>query len=226
MVFILTMKMLWILSFNRRISSLADTLKVAAGDLLPLTVMFGVIFTSFSLTGFILFHNTKQYSTILRVMSTLFSMLLGSFDYHPLKDLIPMLGPLFFLVYTVTMMILVLNIFIAILNISIGISRWDMAKRFNDYELLEFAVERFKAWVVSHTPKMVRRFLELKLKPKYSRQSKRKLSQNDKQSKSKVFRDLNSKVDKMEILMARVYLEELLIFEDDLTGKLPESFER
>ena len=101
-----------------------------------------------------------------------------------------------------------------------------MAKRFNEYELLEFAAERLKAWILRHTPNAVRKFFERKLKPKFPRKSDRTSYEKEREMSNAEYKQLTSKVDKMELLMGRVYLEELLVFEDDLTGKLPEKFEQ
>ncbi len=68
--------------FNRRIGTLAATLKNAAGGMLGFALVFGIINTAFnSFLFFELFDKLDEYHTYILLMETTFSAMLGKFVF-------------------------------------------------------------------------------------------------------------------------------------------------
>ena len=80
-VFLANVKLLRLLRFNKHISHFSKTLERVRSDLASFGVIFGTVFVSFSLGGYLMMGRDKEsFATFLRSFQTLFSMLIGKFD--------------------------------------------------------------------------------------------------------------------------------------------------
>ncbi len=71
-------------------------------------------------------------------------MMLGRFNFFAMQRSSRFLGPVLFFCYTITVAYILINMFITILNESFATVREDLERMTNDYEMVEFIVEKFK----------------------------------------------------------------------------------
>ncbi|XP_048586754.1 uncharacterized protein LOC5520731 isoform X2 [Nematostella vectensis] len=118
LIFVITVKLLRILKFNKHISLLAGSMKKSAKRLVSYSVVFLVAFIAFAQVAFLAFGpTTTAYSTVVRVFRTQFSMFVGGDpDWEALKSSSGFIGPIYFFGYMTAMATILINMFIAILN--------------------------------------------------------------------------------------------------------------
>lgn len=94
------------------------TLGRAGRDLQVVLLLFLVVLVAFALVGFELFGNkVEEFSSIPNAFFTLCICVAGSgFIYTPLRTAFPTLGPLFFVVFTMTHLLVITPLFLATLN--------------------------------------------------------------------------------------------------------------
>ena len=86
-VFMAYIKFLRMLRFNHHVKQFAETLRQAAPNLLSFSIMFLVLFMAFTSSGYLLFHKEMlDYRTVISVMESLYSMLIGKFDVHEMEQ--------------------------------------------------------------------------------------------------------------------------------------------
>ena len=82
-VFLNLIKLIHLLRFNRRIGTLAATLKAAAGDMGTFSVVFFTVIVAYTAFAYFIFgRKLHTYRTFVTTLETLFSIMLGSFDYE------------------------------------------------------------------------------------------------------------------------------------------------
>ena len=85
-VFMSNLKFLRLLRFNKHISHFASTLKVARVELLNFLVTFFILFFAFTSAGYLLFgRHMLDFHTVITVMESLYSMLIGKFDFREME---------------------------------------------------------------------------------------------------------------------------------------------
>jgi len=93
------------------------TLSRAASSLLGFLLMCFLIFSGFSLMGFVVFgHQIRGFYSYPAAASTLFQMLLGDFDLRSLEEVQATLAWCFFYLYMILVFLTLINMFIAILQ--------------------------------------------------------------------------------------------------------------
>ena len=75
------------------------------------------------------------------------SMTLGSFDFGSLTSSSRILGPVFFFLYVVTVLFVLMNVFIGILNDALSEVSNDSSIQSNEHEILDFMLHTFKRTV-------------------------------------------------------------------------------
>ncbi|XP_038048999.1 polycystin-1-like [Patiria miniata] len=137
-----------LLRLNARMSLLGMTLSHASKDIFYFVIMWNLVFFAFGQLSYILFHSmVETFSSFVSTLETLFSMLLGKFDFHALVEANRMLGGAVFVIYIVTVYMILTNMFITIVVEAFNHMRHkrelDDAV---DPEMIEYIVERFKAF--------------------------------------------------------------------------------
>ena len=147
-VFFSVLKFLRLLKFNRRVSLLMLTIKVASQPLMSFMLMFFILFLAYCQFAFVVFGTqNSDYSTFSAALGSMMSMTLGNFDFHALKSTSGLLGPIFFFSYVVSVMFVLMNVFIGILNDALNNVTNDVSKQSNDHEILDFMLHTFKRTV-------------------------------------------------------------------------------
>lgn len=147
-VFFSFLKFLRLLKFNRRVSTLILTIKIAMKPLMSFMLMFLILFLAYCQFAFLVFGvNNDDYASFPSAMGSMMATTLGSFDFHALTDSSRLLGPVFFFTYVVTVFFVLMNVFIGILNDALGEVAGDASIQSNEHEILDFMFHTFKKTV-------------------------------------------------------------------------------
>ena len=136
-MFIITVKFLRLIRFNRHIYQMRRTLKDSFAPLCSFSAVFCVVMLAFSSFGYMVFGMSLiEYSSLLNAVRSLLKMLIGGkSSYYQLKVASESsLGPIFLFVYLLTALALLLNVFVAILDESYSVSREEPAKDMNEVD--------------------------------------------------------------------------------------------
>ncbi|XP_076075764.1 polycystin-1-like protein 2 [Mytilus galloprovincialis] len=146
-IFVCIIKLLHMFRFNRKMSMLAGVIKNSANELAAFSVALTVFMLGYAIWGYMMFGpKLASYRTMLDSLETLLAFALGSYDYRSLEEVNRVFGPMFFFAFFFSVMFLLINIFVAILNESIAAIKKDVSKQSNEYELVSFVWNRFIAW--------------------------------------------------------------------------------
>lgn len=144
-VFLSFLKIVRLLRFNRRMSLLAQTLRVCFPRIFAFLVIYGMAFFAYSQFACLVFGQSMEgFGTILRSAATLMDTILGKFALKEITDANRLIGPTFFYFYTVTMVFILINMFLSIINDSFAEVKNDVNKQPNEYEIVNFMVHRLK----------------------------------------------------------------------------------
>ncbi|KAK3717356.1 hypothetical protein QZH41_011584, partial [Actinostola sp. cb2023] len=144
-VFLSFVKIIRLLRFNRRMSLLAQTLQVCVPKIIAFLVIYGISFFAYSLLACLVFGQSMEgFGTVTRSATTLMDTILGKFALKEMTDANRVIGPIFFYFYTVTMVFILINMFLSIINDSYIEVNSDVNKQSNDYEIVDFMVHRLK----------------------------------------------------------------------------------
>ena len=118
LIFIVTMKFLRLIRFNRHVCQMMGTLARAGRPLVSYFVVFVSAVLAYTQLAFLLFSSTMgPYSSFFNSLRAVLQMLLGGkMFFYEIKSVNSLLGPLFVFFYMFTMTFILLNMFLAILN--------------------------------------------------------------------------------------------------------------
>ncbi|XP_078694962.1 polycystin-1-like protein 2 [Branchiostoma floridae x Branchiostoma belcheri] len=109
-------KFIRLLKFNKHVNALLYTIKKTAKPLTSFFVISGIIFTAFALAANLILGITiPGYSSLLRTYTSLFNMMLGSFQFAVLEESSPVFGPAIFLSFQFTAQFILLSMFMTII---------------------------------------------------------------------------------------------------------------
>ncbi|GFO38752.1 polycystic kidney disease protein 1-like 2 [Plakobranchus ocellatus] len=147
LVFFATLKFLKLLRFNRKISMLSATLRHAAKSLLHFGVIFFIVFLAFSQLFYLTYmHVDVDYSTFISSVVATILMMMGKFNIYSMIMTEPVLTQIFVLLFVIMVTFIIVNMFVSILNETFTVVREDVKKQGNDYEVVDFMLQRFKKW--------------------------------------------------------------------------------
>lgn len=163
-VFIGTLKLLKLLRFNRRIGMLSATLKYASGDILGFGLIFIVTLVSF-VTVFYLnaLSTVVEFSTF--VKATEASFFLINKKFHEIRASSPVMGPLFYFIFAFILYWVVFQLLIAIICHAFEKVNKDIARQPNDYEVVEYMVNKISSYFSGLRPNVVQQVNILPPKP-------------------------------------------------------------
>jgi len=153
LMFFNTLKLLYLFRFNSHVNCLSDVMKASTLELMNCSVGFFVFLFAFSHFGFIQFGRELQnYSSPINSLQSLLIQAVATDRAAHLQNCHAIIGPLFFIVFNICLLVIWINIFIAIL-----IYDWPIAKRVSKAKvnLGRFMVEKIKEMLncVGNTPK-------------------------------------------------------------------------
>ena len=139
-IFILTVKFLRIIRFNRHVCQMVASLKLSTPHLVSYSVVFLVNMFAFSLLGWLLFGNDLQsYHSLVASLGTLFQKFLGGeLLFIEIQSANRILGPIYIFSFMLSTAFILINMFVAILNDSYGSVKELSGGRFGDADLGDF----------------------------------------------------------------------------------------
>ncbi|XP_065660274.1 uncharacterized protein LOC105844737 isoform X6 [Hydra vulgaris] len=144
-IFFVTLKFIKLLQFNRRVSLVSYTLKVAWYPLTMFGIVFFIILCSFVFSSAIIFGAfMDDYKTFFNTITSIVSLLLGRFSFIQYKNANGFLGPIFFYGFNIIVIWIIMNMFVSILNDAFRNVRTRPDNQTNDYEIIEFLLEQLK----------------------------------------------------------------------------------
>lgn len=143
--FCVTIKFIKLLRFNKRISMLSSTLRKSWYPLSMFGITFGLVLVAFTLLSTLTFgKDLEGYKDPSTSFASIITLLLGKFSYHQFDSVNWVLGPAFFFAFNIFVNLIVMNMYISILNDSITEVRFDVAQQTNEYEMIDYTLDKFK----------------------------------------------------------------------------------
>ena len=139
------LEFLRLLRFNKKIGLLTATIRQSLKPLASFGLIFAFIFMSYvSLAHLLFVDQLEDYKNFGTSVVSLTRMFLGQFDVYAYMKAAPLLGPMLFLSYMVTIQMVLINMFIGIICETFEEVRLDIEKQSNDHEIVSFMTNRFK----------------------------------------------------------------------------------
>lgn len=149
-IFIITIKFLRLIKFNRHVCQVLGTLQLAVTQILSFMIVFFIILLAYTQVGFLVFSSdVDAYSSFYSCLRTMLLMLFGGdMRFHELQSTSRYIAPLFVFGYLCCMAMVLLNMFLAILNdCYYEVKNVEAGDAFADAELGAFMVEYGKGKV-------------------------------------------------------------------------------
>ena len=147
-VFMATLKFIKLLRFNKRIGVLSSTIRLATNDLIWFAMFFSIVFFAFCIAFYlILGPKVFNYSDFTYTMESLITAILGKFHFEELVEAERILGPLLFFFFMGSITFILINMLLTIINEAFQVVKHDIAMQSNDYEMVDFMMARFKAFI-------------------------------------------------------------------------------
>ena len=143
LVFFYILRFLRLLRFNKNFLVIGKTLSRISAPILSFCVPFIFGFFAFALFAFSVFSSElEDYSSFARTMVTQLSMTLGDFDFQALFIVNPLLATLYFFAFIGLNVMVLMNMFIAIINDSYAEIQDETSTIENEFEILEYVNEK------------------------------------------------------------------------------------
>lgn len=150
LVFFYTIRFLRILRFNKNFLVIGKTLSRISSPILSFCVPFIFGFLAFALFAYTIFSSElEDYSSFMRTIVTQLAMTLGDFDFEALFMVNPMLATLYFFSFIGLNVMVLMNMFIAIINDSYAEIQEETAEVENEFEIVDYVVDRLTSGVYS-----------------------------------------------------------------------------
>ena len=147
LVFLSNLKFLRILRFNKIMGLLGSTLKYASKSLISFALVFFIVFIAFNQFFYLTFMSYNvNFSTMLQTVEQCLQMLVGKFNFSTFITFSPILGTTMFFLYMVLCFFVMITMFMAIMDEAFTTVREDLSRQTNEFELVDFCVERFLRW--------------------------------------------------------------------------------
>ena len=137
LVFLANLKLLKLMRFNHRIYLFTKTLSKAALPLFSFLVVFLVFYIAFSFLFYSIYGSVlPEYRSFLTTIETLFSAVMGGFDFETVQANNRLLGPVIFFSFQMVMVMISMNVFSTILMDSFAEVKADEHLKSKDYEVV------------------------------------------------------------------------------------------
>lgn len=146
-IFIITIKFLRLIKFNRHVCQVMGTLQRAALKVLSFMIVFVTILLAYTQVGFLVFSSdVDAYSSFYSCLRAMLLLLFGGeMRFQELQSTSRFIAPLFVFGYLFSMAMVLLNMFLAILNDSYyEVKNVDSGEAFADAELGAFMFDYMK----------------------------------------------------------------------------------
>ena len=142
--FIITIRLLHILGYNKRISAVSNVFSSAASELLWFGIFFLNIFTCYAVFGYLLFGSKlKSYMNVYATMGTLFISMIGKSRFTEIENTDPIMSKIYFMIFIFFVVYCILTMFLAVLSKSIENVHADLKKEKGE-EMVDFLINKMK----------------------------------------------------------------------------------
>ncbi|CAL1292788.1 unnamed protein product [Larinioides sclopetarius] len=140
-----TLKFLKLLRFNKRIGILSSTLRTCAQELQSYSVCLMIVFMAFVVLFWLLLgRNVREFSTFVYSFESSISMMLKKFNYEDMYAAQPIFTPIAFFTFSLATAVVLINILLSIIIRSFEDVKHDVSLQSNEYEILDFFINRMK----------------------------------------------------------------------------------
>ena len=144
LVFFYILRFLRLLRFNKNFFIIGKTLSRISAPILSFCLPFIAGFLAFALLAFAIFGSElEDYSSFMRTLVTQFSMTLGDFDFEAIFMVNPAIATLYFFSFIGLNVMVLMNMFIAIINDSFAEIQEETAEIQNELEIIDYVSEKF-----------------------------------------------------------------------------------
>ena len=142
LVFFYILRCLRLLRFNKNFLIIGTTLSRISGPMLSFFLPFLTGYLAFGLFALGIFgSHLEDYSTFVKTMVTQFSMTLGDFVFEDLVSVSPLYGSLYLFAFIGLNVVVLMNIFIAIINDSHAEVQEESAAMKSEFELADYVMK-------------------------------------------------------------------------------------
>jgi polycystin 1L2 len=145
--FLVTVKVLKLFRFNRRLTMLGLVLKTAAWEIFSILVFLVAVLWTFAQFGYLVLQENAEFHSLGAAMVTLISTTLGEFDFYGWVETNRIIAPIMFSCFNLLVLFILLSVFVAILNISVNDVRQALLEQSNDFEVLDFMLGHLRLWL-------------------------------------------------------------------------------
>jgi hypothetical protein len=143
LVFFYILRFLRLLRFNKNFLVIGKTFQRISAPILSFCLPFISGFFAFALLAFAIFGSElEDYSSFIRTMVTQFSMTLGDFDFEAIFMVNPTVATLYFFSFIGLNVMVLMNMFIAIINDSFAEVQEETADIQNELEIVDYVTAR------------------------------------------------------------------------------------
>ena len=172
LVFFYILRFLRLLRFNKNFLVIGKTLSRVSSPILSFCLPFISGFFAFGMLAFTMFGTElEDYSSFVRTMVTQFSMTLGDFDFEAIFMVSPTVATLYFFSFIGLNVMVLMNMFIAIINDSYAEIQEETSEIENELEIIEYVTANMTGFVTSKFNRH-KTVLEKKKRKKRKRSSK------------------------------------------------------
>ena len=142
--FVIIIRLLRMLRFNRDVGSFVTTLRLAKKQLGGFFLIFFCYFFAFASSGYLFFGRyIADFSSVLRSMSALFLTLLGKSYFYDMVQVDSLFGKLYFMAFVIIAVFLLTNFMLAIICESIDNAR-GMDEKSEEYKVISLLMKKIK----------------------------------------------------------------------------------
>ena len=143
LVFFYILRFLRLLRFNKNFLVIGKTLSRISAPILSFCLPFIAGFLAFALLAFAMFGSElEDYSSFMRTLVTQFSMTLGDFDFQAIFMVNPTIATLYFFSFIGLNVMVLMNMFIAIIDDSYAEIQEETAEIQNELEIIDYVTEK------------------------------------------------------------------------------------
>ena len=148
LVFFYILRLLRLLRFNKNFLVIGKTLSRISSPILSFCLPFISGFFAFGMLAFTIFGTElEDYSSFVRTMVTQFGMTLGDFDFEAIFMVNPTVATLYFFSFIGLNVMVLMNMFIAIINDSYAEIQEETAEIENELEIIDYVTSNVTGFV-------------------------------------------------------------------------------
>ncbi|KAK3089545.1 hypothetical protein FSP39_004480 [Pinctada imbricata] len=153
LVFIITLRVLRILGYNRRLQEVSSVVSHASTELIGFVIVFGIIFSAYISLGFLLFTTIEEYKSLFAAWGSLTNTLIGKNSFDKMVAVSPNMAQFYYFTFVFCVLMSLATMFAAILNKSISEIKDQTKQAEDEFGILDFLIKMLKSIVgIAYNP--------------------------------------------------------------------------